>query len=359
MSPKKKTLREEGQDFQDDQSLLVLAMDRYEDDRLLEAARLLRRVSDPDLLRSHPYTEILGKARRCENLVSNLCSPIDGNGKDDGDRDGDEDEGSEWTKQGECHGNRDTAIYYKMDKETNTKLTARLETPIESTLLVPLLSVLNESDLYATWFPRWTSPMRLGVTGSEKLQQNGRVNQTILVSVDMPWPLSAREVVINALACDDIDSNGHIALTLQTLEAGEEIGTIGEGPKVVPPPRKGSVRLDFDGGFLFRPCPPDHPTLKGSVEGGLNETELQTDLLLVSFSMFIDTKISFLPTSVINFVVRTVIGRIWDMFLKVAEDVREGKRPKHRAAIEKKRRTLFDWVEERVQVMLRIVQQQG
>ena len=41
-----------------------------------------------------------------------------------------------------------------------------------------------------------------------------------------------------------------------------------------------------------------------------------------------------------------------EMFLNVAEDVKEGRRPEHSAAIAKKREVLYDWVEERTRVML-------
>ena len=41
-----------------------------------------------------------------------------------------------------------------------------------------------------------------------------------------------------------------------------------------------------------------------------------------------------------------------EMFLNVAEDVKEGSRPEHSAAIAKKREVLYDWVEERTRVML-------
>ena len=40
------------------------------------------------------------------------------------------------------------------------------------------------------------------------------------------------------------------------------------------------------------------------------------------------------------------------MFLNVAEAVKEGKRPEHSKAIEKKQDLLYNWIEERTRVML-------
>lgn len=251
------------------------------------------------------------------------------------------------------------------------KLRVRVETPVEPSLLVPLLSVLNESELYATWLPSWTKPVKLGVSRSEKLRQNGRADQTVLVTGYLPWPLSPREVVIDATAFDDIGANGLIGVKLMTLETGERMGVPKKGAKNeasevrgargVPPPAQGAVRVDFDGGFLFRQCPPGHPALlqdesisdksdgaDKTAKEGRRQNKANSEKLLVTFSMYVDAKINFMPASVINFVVRTVIGRMWNMFLQVAEDVRDGKRPKHAEAIERKKEILYDWVEERI-----------
>jgi len=77
----------------------------------------------------------------------------------------------------------------------------------------------------------------------------------------------------------------------------------------------------------------------------------QDDLVLVTFSFSVNPKLR-IPQSLINFFVRTAIGHVWGMFLRVAEDVKEGKRPAHSEAIEKKREVLYDWVESRTRVMI-------
>lgn len=65
----------------------------------------------------------------------------------------------------------------------------------------------------------------------------------------------------------------------------------------------------------------------------------------------IDCHVSGVPTSVVNFVTRTAIGRIWSMLLEVAEQVRDGKRPVHKAAIDAEPE-LYEWIESRVSSML-------
>lgn len=164
--------------------------------------------------------------------------------------------------------------------------------------------------------------------------------------MDSPWPLATREVIIGAVAFDDIDTKGDIGVRLKGLHTGSS-----ETDVEIPPPEGGAVRVDFDGGFLFRKCPEDHPALttKAPHNSGKSVENSDEHMLLVSFLMYVDSKINFLPQGLINFVVRTVIGRMWEKFLTVAEDVKAGRRPKHAQAIAAKRESLYDWVEHRVE----------
>jgi hypothetical protein len=60
----------------------------------------------------------------------------------------------------------------------------------------------------------------------------------------------------------------------------------------------------------------------------------------------------------INFVTRTVIGRLWAKLLQVAEDVRDGKMPSHSEAINRKKE-LYDWLQERLDFMIELVKEES
>jgi hypothetical protein len=300
-----------------DLDLLAQAEKCIQEERLLEGARALRKVKDQSLLQEQ-NRHALTKAEHIEAAVVDLTSsPNEG-----------------WTKQGESHGNHDTVIYYKVDKDT--RLTARIETPIDASLLIPLLSVFNESELYQSCLPRFPN---LGISSSTKLCQRGRGNQIIAVNSYMPWPLADREAIIEATAVDDIDANNHIVIKMETRYTGEEDG-------LIPPPKDKVVRIDFDGGILFRKCPEDHPAFAKS-----KHPDHDGPLILVCLTMFVDAHIKYIPQSLLNFMTRTVIGRMWSGLLAVAVDIREGKRPQHGKAIAAKKE-LYEWIKQRVGIMI-------
>jgi hypothetical protein len=309
------TLDETVVGFRSNEEWINLAEELFTDGKVLEACRVLRNVNSQLLEARH--LAMCQIAEECEHAISDLALEPDE---------------KEWRKHGETHGHRDTVIYHKL--EENGRFTCRVETPIEPSLLIPLISVLNESNLYHTWVPSWRTP-RIGLRSSKQLQQIGRLNQIIQVVGDVPWPFSPREVIMNTVVVDDIDRNGYFAVRLHTLD------TVGG---VVPPPDPDVVRVDFGGALLFRPCPPNHPTLL-KTKNVYKETPI-----LVCFKMYCEPKLASILKGLINFVTRTVIGQIWGVLLQVAEDVRDGKQPQHEQAIECKP-DIYGFIKERVKVM--------
>lgn len=63
-----------------------------------------------------------------------------------------------------------------------------------------------------------------------------------------------------------------------------------------------------------------------------------------------DAKIAGVPTRFINFITRTVIGEFWGKLLQVADDVKAGKRPRHKEAIENQP-DLYQFIQERIACM--------
>eukprot|EP00545_Synedropsis_sp_CCMP1620_P012129 CAMPEP_0119004246 /NCGR_PEP_ID=MMETSP1176-20130426/1034_1 /TAXON_ID=265551 /ORGANISM="Synedropsis recta cf, Strain CCMP1620" /LENGTH=371 /DNA_ID=CAMNT_0006955931 /DNA_START=87 /DNA_END=1202 /DNA_ORIENTATION=+ len=317
-----------------DESLIERANEEFAQERLVSAARLLRQVVDSSRCFTPRHLWILQKAERIEQVARNLMTAP----------------GPEWTKQGESHGTYDTMIYYKVSDDGNAKMTARLETPIEQSLLIPLLAVFNETKLYTTWMPRWERPIRSGVRKTQVIREQGRCNQLLLVNTDSPWPFSPREVLIDVVVSDDIDANGSIVVKLDSEVENDDDD--------VPPVEQGAVRCIFDGGLLFRKCPKDHASFQKSKHhrtttdsDDIDEGDNQ-DMILVCCEFMVDPLLTNVPQIMINFITRTALGGIWAALLQIAQDVRDKKHAQLAAAIEEKRDKVYDFVDERIQVML-------
>ena len=320
------------------------ALDHFRDDRLLQSARLLRKICDSLVSSSSEEEEdkealkdtkekekeklvkyVLEKAKQSESFIEML--------REDAEKD------SSWeTQKSFSFGGRDqTKIYYKTT-ENDTKLILRVDQAIKREMLVPVLATLNESQLYASWLPSWTMP-KLKFSRTEKLDQRGRCSQLLLVTVECPWPFSTREVVLDALAFDDIDESGVVAVLLNSCDCEDD-----ERVPAIDHKFGQCTRVDFHGGFLFRAIPSEGEAWKKA-------REKHEDEMIVSFIFNIDPKISYVPVSIIQFITRTVIGTLWGMFMKIASKVKNGEMKEHAEAIQSKRLVLYDWVDERVKSM--------
>mmetsp|Transcript_26989 Transcript_26989/g.47641 ORF Transcript_26989/g.47641 Transcript_26989/m.47641 type:complete len:345 (-) Transcript_26989:1223-2257(-) len=297
-------------------------------EKLLEAARLLRDMPVSSSSLSESHRKVVQKAEIIEHAVADLLSsPQD-----------------DWKRQGGQSG--DFTVYYKVDD--GARLTCRIESPIPASLLVPLLSVLNESSLYQTWIPFFHRPFHMGVSSSKQLLNDSRGHQVIQVQCQVPWPMKPREALFDVAAVDDIDEHQFIIAKMTTINNETAQFLLDDNTFQVPECPPGMERCDFDGAVLFRACPPEHNNFQT-----VKQKHPTEDLFLVQFLFYFDAKMPLIPQALINFVTREAIGIIWKMLLSVAEDVRNGKRKEHCDVIAQKREFYEDWVARRCEFMLR------
>lgn len=344
------------------EQILLNAEKLYNDDKLLQAARLLYPLIE-DRHRSGSFNkvhlDILEKAQDCENFMTDIKSKRardeESTETETGEHDGAK--FGRWIKQSttKCR-DRKTDIHYMLDEETQSQLSLRVDTAVEKSLLIPLLSVLNESELYTTWLPSWSIP-RMGIRACDKLSQTGRVSQVTVLTIDVPWPLQTREAVINAVGVDDIDERGEIVVRLKCLDTdADEDGVVFSALNN----KEEVVQVGFEGGFVFRKydmniadgCEEEAADDDSSCTGGNDDEKEEDDLIMVSYQSITDAKLKHIPTPLLNFVLRTVVEMMWSNLLHVAEEVRDGARPLHAKLISDKREVLYDWLEQRVNTML-------
>ena len=345
---------------------LQKAIKLYEDDRLLEAADILRSIPQTSL--NDESHSLLEKADDVEKFLRDIKGKIDQSKTVDMYQHSDHDSASGRKMNTECKRTDDsnesdqTSLKQPQDKEMWVKqsfsgsngrpieifyklnsdgfLTLKVESPVEKSLIVPLVSVINESELYSSWLPQWTFP-KLKLFKSEKLKQCGRASQIIHMGVEVPWPMKKREVILSAFAIDDIDGkSGDIIVRIKSLNAGDEDG-------LVPPVDDKIHRIKYTGGFVFSKSNEDIQDISKTAE----------DQILTTFLVYIDSKLLSFPKALLDFVLRHAFGLAWKKLFKIAEEVRDGVRPAHAEAIHTKGEVFYDWVEKRIADMIHSIPQ--
>ena len=318
-------------------TLLEKAEQHAAKEQVLQAARCLRQAQA-----SHANIELNGDLKRilhiagCVNsTTSELATTPDE---------------EMWAKISSVHkGKRPIIVHYQMDDKRRT--TFRIEILIEKALLVPLLAVLIETELYNTWVPRWKFPA-VGIQFVTKLAQTGRTKQILHVGIEAPWPFHKREIILSSTGMEDIDETGLIAIHLDTIQPDNNHSHHG----IIPPPEPGVERIDFEGCFVFQKCPDNHPILENCIAASIQQEDFCNGecLILVGFLLFVDAKIpSLFPMWIVNFVLRTATAKTIKILLSLAEDVRFGRRQRqdHVLAMARKRKELYDWVDERTTIL--------
>lgn len=309
-----------------DEEWIRLGEEHHAEERYLAAGRCFESVIDTTKL-TKEHRRVVEMANLTKDTIPLLISP---NPKDEG-----------WKQQGKKHGFRNTLVYYRVKHPENI-IASRLETPIECSLLCPLLSVFNESSLFHTWMPHWDFP-KLGLSESNLIKEMGRGHQVVQVCIDTPYPFANRECYLHAYAVDCIDEDdlNAIYVKIHSYDTGShhEID--------IPEVPAGYRRAAFDAALLIRPCPPDHPSL---IDSKCNYPEGEK-LLLVTMMLEADGRVANVPLSIINFITRSVLWKQWAVLLQIAEEVKSGTRVSHQSMINEKQE-LYGWIEQRVKIML-------
>lgn len=194
-----------------------------------------------------------------------------------------------------------------------------------------------EFQLWQEWSPHFKHPISVGLRKSCILKA-GKGCSIVQGIVDLPWPMLNRDTVLEFFTTDAIDDE--LSAIITKVFSHEEATVDG----IVPPCEEGADRMYFDGGIVFRKCPPNHPSLlkSNNKKRSIHNNKKEEPMILMTFSAFMK------PT--INLIVKTFFPPTWDKLFRLAEEVRDGKRPMHDKAITD-RKELYDWVTERVNAL--------
>lgn len=159
--------------------------------------------------------------------------------------------------------------------------------------ILHVVSVIMELDLYTEWFPF--------CCGAEMQGEMTRFHKSSRFVVQVPWPMSNREVFLVGYGVDDLTSRKRVVITSRSIADDEELHSSIRRPPV----GKKCTRIKVEvGGFLLEALDPS--------------------TCRVSFIMNVDPEIPAVPTFLVNWVSGKMIWVLLHQMDKAAK--RAGKR---------------------------------
>ncbi|GAQ79706.1 hypothetical protein KFL_000360220 [Klebsormidium nitens] len=191
-------------------------------------------------------------------------------------------------------------VLYRKGPEGTPLHTLCLEGMINGPLATALC-VAWEAPYFKDWWPQFTVPT-FKISESKWLEQPKPGQVIASVRFKVPWPFTAREIVLEAYAVDYLIQDVLIVL-MKTLPPGPS--PLSEDGPPIPPEDKGITRMEVVGGYIFQQIAPSQCYFRTIAD--------------------IDLKLALVPAWVINFISRQLAGLGLKLFEKVVQDVTSAK----------------------------------
>ncbi|KAF7458883.1 putative START-2 domain protein [Cryptosporidium felis] len=165
------------------------------------------------------------------------------------------------------------------------------------TNILHVLSVFYERDLYKEWIPHYSFPIKFGLHSIKEILHKDKIHIVTAIYIDIPWPFSNREIILEIWASNEITPNNRIFIHASSVQDH------GFHPRLkidIPYSSDYSSRANISGGGLVSPH-------------GENLTHLlfkwKIDLLFEP------------PKVLLNFFLKIFIKACWEKFNKVCLQV--------------------------------------
>jgi len=179
-----------------------------------------------------------------------------------------------------------------------TKVDFRVEGLIDSSIH-DLISIMSEVEMAKLWMPYIKIPFKLGLNEAKSLGRYGRFHKISTYSVDLPYPLSNIQALVQGNLTDDLDRNGRLVIGMSSFDENASPAEKATWPLKFDPPKSGIDRIDFGGGCMVTPC-------------GKNAVQM-----LTVWSIVMKTAPS---ERLIEFVTGVFIKVAWNRFKKTVKD---------------------------------------
>lgn len=306
--------------------------DLMKDERILDAVTQIEKINPTEL--TEEEKEMMKIAKEAKEFVDRMNAGPD----------------SSWVQLGESirKNNRIQELSFSL-KYGPVRSDLVICSPVEKSLAMYLVAVLNEIGMYHTWMPNWSTP-KFEVRRAEVCEKRkGRFSQTLVLCAESP--LRTVEFYIDSQIVDDTESNKCFALYLGEVEAGAHNGLV---PPVDPEGKDGVTRVTVSGGMMLGECPKDlaERAAKLRKKGDKNDPD-DEEYLTLKLTIVYQNRDNFVEPNFLvkkfgNFVAGVVLSAIWGKLVTVAEEIRDGKRPDFTKRIEE-RKEIYDWALSRIE----------
>ncbi|KAH8741335.1 hypothetical protein FG386_000242 [Cryptosporidium ryanae] len=185
-----------------------------------------------------------------------------------------------------------------------------------------VLSVFYERDLYKEWIPYFSFPVKFGLNSIKEIIHRDRVHIVTAIYIDIPWPFSNREVILEIWVSDEITQNNRIFIHASSIE------NHGFHP-----------RLKTDIPYLM-----DYSN-RANISGGGFVSPVDDCSTCILFMWKIDLLIDP-PKFLLNFFLKVFIKACWEKFCKTCIQA-DGPNSIHRERINNNKE-LYDFIRERI-----------
>lgn len=293
-----------------------------EEDRFLDAYRELKTLKEEEL--TEEEKEVIKTGLACEEFVELVTNGVD----------------DTWNAVGESTKNyRYQTTSYKFETQP-VRVDMVIESPVEASLFVPFVAALSEIDLYSEWVPNWSTP-KFRVTDTETLKKTGKFSKMFFTRAEAP--LNTIEFFTNGTIVDDTETSSKFLVHLGEMEDDHPSG-------LVRPKEEGIARVTLGGGLIVRKCEPETEERARALfsKNKANKDRKDEDFYMITLSIVYRNRSRFLnPNFFIkkmsSFMLKVVIGAIWNRLLSTAEEIRDGKRPLYDKLMEERKED-YEWL---------------
>jgi len=210
--------------------------------------------------------------------------------------------------------NGELKVWYKKMPNTNS-ISLRMEAEVDIPL-INMITLINEVELWPLWIPF--------VSKTQEIKAIHRGAKIYYLDTSLPYPLANRYMHVYGMGLNRLYENGTVLVVAKTIDHDNDFFKHHNAIKIEKP-KEVNIEISI-GGFEVKPLGPE-----------------KIKFLAVAN---VNPNFTWLPDSLLNFIVRKVSGLIFSFIIKHAKNFKGSAWEKETLKPEKKE--LYDWLNQEV-----------